>query len=41
MNKPIIQEVIVVEGKTDAQKIDQLVNAQIITTNGSEISKKL
>ncbi|RCT49584.1 ribonuclease M5 [Ureaplasma parvum] len=40
MNKPIIQEVIVVEGKTDAQKIDQLVNAQIITTNGSEISKK-
>lgn len=40
MNKPIIKEVIIVEGKTDAQKIDQLVNAQIITTNGSEINKK-
>lgn len=37
-NKQKIKEVIVVEGKTDADKILSLFDARIITTNGSDCS---
>lgn len=39
-NKPIIKETIVVEGKTDADKILSLFQANIITTNGSDCNKQ-
>lgn len=39
-NKPSIKETIVVEGKTDLDKIKKLFNANIITTNGSDCTNK-
>lgn len=39
-NKPKIKEVIVVEGKTDEVKLKQLFDVDVITTNGSSISKQ-
>lgn len=37
--KPSIKEVIVVEGKTDTNKLKSIFNVQTIETNGSEISR--
>lgn len=39
-NKPKINGVVVVEGKTDTVKLKALFDVQTIETNGSEISKK-
>ncbi|MCV3754281.1 ribonuclease M5 [Ureaplasma zalophigenitalium] len=38
--RPKIRPVIVVEGKTDQQKLSSLVNAEFILTNGSQISQQ-
>ncbi|MCV3728650.1 ribonuclease M5 [Ureaplasma miroungigenitalium] len=38
--RPKIQPVIVVEGKTDQQKLGSLVDAEFILTNGSQISQQ-
>lgn len=40
INKPFIKETIVVEGKTDLNKIKRLFNANVITTNGSDCTSK-
>lgn len=39
-NKPKIREVVVVEGKSDEVKLKHLFNVDVITTNGSAISKQ-
>lgn len=40
MQKPSIKEVVVVEGKSDVDKLNNLFNVKTITTNGSQISQK-
>lgn len=40
-NKPFIDGIIVVEGKTDKDKILKLFNANVITTNGSALNNEL
>lgn len=39
-NKPTIKQIVVVEGKTDTQRLKQLFNVRTIETNGSRLSKK-
>lgn len=39
MKKPNIKEVIVVEGKHDAEKLAKCVEADVIVTNGTHVSK--
>lgn len=39
-NKPTIKQIVVVEGKTDTQRLKQLFNIRTIETNGSRLSKK-
>ncbi|SJZ80366.1 ribonuclease M5 [Pilibacter termitis] len=41
MNKQTIQEVIVVEGKSDTKRIQEVVNADTIETNGSAINEDI
>lgn len=38
--KPTINGIVIVEGKTDTQKLKQIFNVETIETNGSEISKE-
>lgn len=40
MNKPIIDGIVIVEGKTDTSKLQSLFDVQTIETNGSALSKK-
>ena len=40
MKKPIIKEVIVVEGKHDAEKLAKCVEADVIVSNGTHVSKE-
>lgn len=39
-NKPVIQQIVVVEGKTDTAKLKSLFDVQTIETNGSCLNKK-
>lgn len=39
-SKPTIKQIVVVEGKTDTQRLKQLFNIRTIETNGSRLSKK-
>lgn len=39
MKKPVIKEVIIVEGKHDAQKLESCVDADILITHGTHVSK--
>lgn len=39
MKKPVIKEIIIVEGKHDAQKLESCVVADILITHGTHVSK--
>lgn len=41
MNKPIIDGIVIVEGKTDTAKLQSLFNVETIETNGSALNKKI